>query len=203
MRSDALGLFRYYYQDNSQKRTLMLLHGTGGDERDLLPLVRGLETSWNFLGLRGNVIEAGMSRFFRRFSIDTFDEASIREESAKLEQFLQAWFEKHNDNCQEVAFLGYSNGGNMIVALALLYPQLVAKGVVLHGLMPMPMSGVDLSGSEFLISYGKNDMLIPPAESEKLIDTLEAMKARVEVVAHQGGHEIQQIEIEAICRFLE
>lgn len=203
MKPDALELFRYYYQDNSQKRTLMLLHGTGGDEKDLLPLVRGLETSWNFLGLRGNVIEAGMSRFFRRFSINTFDEASIREESAKLKQFLQAWIERHNNNCQEVAFLGYSNGGNMIVALALLYPHVVVKGVVLHGLIPMPVRGVDLSGSEFLISYGKNDMLIPAAESEQLIDTLEAMKARVEVVAHRGGHEIQQIEIEAICSFLE
>lgn len=203
MKPDALELFRYYYQDNGQKRTLILLHGMGGDEKDLLPLVKGLEERFNFLGLRGNVVEAGMSRFFARFSIDTFDEASIREEAIKLVQFLRAWVEKHNDHCQEVAYLGYSNGGNMIVALAMLYPELVSKAVVLHGLVPMELRAVDLFGREFLVSYGKNDMMIPARKSEKLIDTLEAMRAQVEVVVHQGGHEIQQIEVAAIRRFLE
>jgi predicted esterase len=203
MKSDALELFRHYYQDNGQQRTLILLHGTGGDEKDLLPIVDDLERKWNFLGLRGNVVEAGMNRFFRRFSVDKFDEASIREEATKLEQFLQAWIEKHKDNCQEVAYLGYSNGGNMIVALALLRPQLVAKAVVLHGLLPMEVNGVDLLGKAFLVSYGKNDMMIPAIESEKLIDRLEVMKAQVEVVAHQGGHEIRHGEVEAIQKFLE
>lgn len=203
MKPDALELFRHYYQDNTQKRTLILLHGTGGDEKDLLPLVKGLEQSWNFLGLRGNVVEAGMNRFFARFSIDTFDEESIQEEAIKLEQFLRAWVEKHKNDCQEVAYLGYSNGGNMIVALALMYPQLVTKAVVLHGLVPMAVREVDLSGSEFLVSCGQNDLMIPTLESQRLVTVLESMKAGVKEVVHEGGHEIQIEELEAIQSFLE
>lgn len=193
-------LFRFVYKDHGADKTLFLLHGTRADEHDLLPLAAGLEEAYNLVGLRGNVVEEGMRRFFARYSMHDFDEESIREEAGKLAEFVQLWQEEQGT--QEISWLGYSNGANMIGAFSMLYPQYVGRAVLLHPMVVIEPPVVDLSGSEFLVTYGKQDHLIPEVQSRELIAVLEARGAKVRVAAHEGGHEILGEEVERLERFL-
>ncbi len=90
-----LELFKHIYIDNKAPKTLFLLHGTGGDEHDLLPLVSELNSKYNFVGLRGNIDENGMRRFFRRFDFGKFDEQNIIEEALKLVKFIETWSKEY------------------------------------------------------------------------------------------------------------
>jgi phospholipase/carboxylesterase len=193
-------LFRFVYKDYGVDKTLFLLHGTGADEYDLLPLVAGLEETHNLVGLRGNVVEEGLRRFFARYSMNDFDEDSIREEAGKLAEFVQLWQIERGE--QEISWLGYSNGANMIGAFSMLYPKWVKRAVLLHPMMVLEPPEVDLSGAEFLVTYGKQDPLIPEVHSRELIAVLQERGAKVEVAAHEGGHEIVREEVERLERFL-
>lgn len=197
-----LDLFHYYYQDNQAPDTLFLLHGTGGDERDLLPIVNTLSERYNFVGIRGNISENGMPRFFRRFEMGVFDQESITEESEKLSSFLRAWQEEHAITPAQTAFLGYSNGANMILAMTFRFPELITKAVLLHSMLPIEPEKVNLGNKQFLVTLGENDQMIPAEEGRRVARTLMELGAEVKEVAHQGGHEIRALEIEAIEAFL-
>lgn len=194
--------FHHLHIDNHASKTLFLLHGTGADERDLLPLVQGLEQDYNFVGLLGNVREQGMPRFFARDEQGVFDQESIAGESKKLSEFIEAWSAEHSLKPSDVAFLGYSNGANMIAALALNYPHLVTQTVLLHPMLPFEPGQLDLSQQHHLISYGESDRMIPAAKTKALIATLQHLGAKVETIAHDGGHEIWPNEVEALQQFL-
>lgn len=196
-------LFEHVFIDNQVEQTLFLLHGTGGDERDLLPLTDGLGDRFNLVGLRGNVNERGMWRFFARSEPGVFDEESIRVEADKLQRFVSVWRREQGLGVEQTVFLGYSNGANMILALALLHPDALARAVVLHPMLPMDTGGdLDLSGMSFLVTYGERDRMIDPAEGRQVVKVLEEARAAVEVVSHAGGHEIRREEVEAVEVFL-
>jgi phospholipase/carboxylesterase len=199
----SLENFAYYFEDHGVKKTLFLLHGTGGDEKDLLPLVQSLEEKYNFVGLRGNVDEQGMLRFFRRVAPGVFDQENIQEEAKKLADFLEAWFEKYDLTPDDVAFVGYSNGANMILVMTFLFPKLIKKAVLLHSMLPLVGCTADLSGKSFLVTYGHKDQMILAKDSQKVVEVLQGSGAEVEVVEHLGGHEIRSNEIEALETFLE
>lgn len=186
--------FKFILIDNGVKKTLALLHGTGGDENDLLPLVKGLANEYNFLGIRGNVIQQGMNRYFIRNPDGSFDTESIREEVEKLAIFVR----EHPVD----AFVGYSNGANMILALAFSHPILVPSAVILHGMLPFVPKTIHLQGKRFLLTYGEADQMIPATETKEAIQTLKELGASVEVVTHTGGHELHHEEIEAMEKFL-
>ena len=194
--------FHHLHIDNQASKTLFLLHGTGADERDLLPLVQGLETTYNFVSFLGNVREHGMTRFFARDARGVFDQESIAIEAKKLARFIKAWNETHGIKPSETAFLGYSNGANMITALALKFPKLVTKAVLLHPMLPFEPKAMDLSHQQYFVSYGETDQMIPASEAKILITTLKALGAKVDVFHHQGGHEIWPEEVEALQDFL-
>lgn len=187
-------VFQNIFINNKANKTLALLHGTGGDENDLLPLVNGLSDHYNFLGIRGNVVQAGMNRFFLRNGDGSFDLENIREEAAQLREFLSVH--------PVEAYVGYSNGANMILALTFLYPALIDMAVILHGKVPFAPPAIKLAGKSFLLSYGENDQIISAAESTAAITTLQSLGARVTSVSHTGGHEIHANEIEAMEKFL-
>lgn len=200
--TNDLDLFHHLHINNNAGKTLFLLHGTGADERDLLPLVQGLETTYNFVSFLGNVREHGMARFFARDEKGVFDQESIAQESKKLSAFIRAWNDKHNLKPEDTAFLGYSNGANMITALTLKFPELVTKAVLLHPILPFEPKALDLSHQQYFVSYGEYDQMIPAAKAKTLIATLEKMGANVEVFHHEGGHEIWPEEVEALKEFL-
>lgn len=200
---EELGFFQYIYRDNKAPKTLVLFHGTGGSEKDLLPLVSTLKSEYNFLGLKGNVQENGMSRFFKRVAEGVFDEESIASETEKLVQFLTAWCSQNGLSWNELAYLGYSNGANMILATMLRYPEHQYKAVLLHSMLPFtPSPDTSLMGSSVLLSYGENDPLVGKDQSERLVSLLMDLGAVVEVVKHSGGHEVVTDEVKALHLFL-
>lgn len=200
---NALDLFEHVFIDNKAKNTLFLLHGTGGSEHDLLPLVKELSDQYNFVGIKGNISEHGMARFFERDELGVFNQDSISTETKKLSEFVAAWKSEHSITTESTAFLGYSNGATMIIAVTFYYPKLVKTAVALHPMLPFKPGSIDLKGTYFFVTYGEQDQLIPSTKTKELIDALQSKDASVEVVSHQGGHEIQSVEVEQLQRFLK
>ncbi|MCW5878680.1 MAG: alpha/beta hydrolase [Anaerolineales bacterium] len=198
----ALSYFTHVHVDNGRTRTLFLLHGTGGNERDLLPLVEPLAEQYNLVGLRGNVQEGGMPRFFARQAMGVFDQESIRVETEKLAAFLAAWNEKHGLNPEQAAFAGYSNGANMLLAALLRYPNLLRRAALLHCMLPFDPPQVDLSGGHYLVTHGLQDSMMPPGAAAAVIAALGAAGATVQEFSHPGGHELTHAEREALLNFL-
>lgn len=201
--STTLQNFQHVFINNNANRTLFLLHGTGGNENDLLPLVKPLEAQYNFVGLKGNVSENGLARFFVRNEMGIFDQDSIARESKKMEEFIVEWCDQHSQTIQNTAFLGYSNGATMILALTFLFPKIVHQAVLLHGMLPLEPGNIDLSGKLFLVTYGEKDQLIPVVKSKEVTPTLKKIGATVTVVTHSGGHELKREEVEAAHSFLQ
>ena len=199
----SLDHFLYRREDKGQPRTLFLLHGTGGDENDLLPLAEAVTDQYNLVGLRGNINENGMLRFFARRAPGVFDYESIEIESDKLAAFLESWYAERNLAPQSAAFVGYSNGANILLATLLRHPNVIRKVALLHAMLPFEVdNGPDLSGVEVLLTYGDKDELIPEAESQRVARLLQSRSAQVEVVSHYGGHELGQPEVDALREFL-
>lgn len=198
----SLSNFTYYYQDNAAPTTAVLLHGTGGDEHDLLPLAQSLRRSMNLLSLRGNVVEHGMHRFFRRTGPGVFDESSIRKEAQSIEQFVNTFVEQNRLQLDDLVWIGYSNGANMIAAVVLLYPHLVRQAVLLHPMVPLQVAAVDLRNTRVGITYGQRDRMILLGQTRALIELLERCGAAVDTFSHEGGHEIATSEVRWIDSFL-
>lgn len=197
-------LFNFTHVDTGADKTLFLLHGTGGSEHDLLPLMESLQGRYNLVGLRGNVLENGLRRFFVRTAMGVFDQVSIATETAKLAQFLQEWLLVTKQQANQLAFLGYSNGANMILATMLKYPELITNAVLWHGMLPSTApADWNLSGSKVLATYGEQDMMITADHSRQMIAALQTAGATVEVVSHAGGHELRREEVAATLRFLD
>ncbi len=201
MKKGDLTSFVYVELNPEAKQGLVVLHGTGGDERDLLPLIAGIEGRYRVMSLRGRVREYGMLRFFERLEPGAKVKESVERETAALAGFVKAWREDRRLE-ERLVWLGYSNGANMILAMTMLHPELVDRAVLLHGMMVIKGGDVDLDGKEFLVTSGEKDEWITKAESKKMVEYLRRHRARVEVVAHQGGHEIRGEEVEALSRFL-
>lgn len=196
-------LFDHIFINNHAKKTLFLLHGTGGDKKDLLPIVDPLKSRYNFVGIQGNILENGMARFFERKDLGVFDRQSIEQEAKKLKEFIQSWKKSHKLDTDQTAFLGYSNGANMILALVFLYPNQVSKAVLLHPMLPFVPENDNLTGKSLLVTYGETDQMIPLRVSKKLVDTLTNLKVNLQIVSHPGGHELRNVELESLIQFLE
>lgn len=200
----SLDHFAYTQRDLGQPRTLFLLHGTGGDEHDLLPLAEAVTDAYNLVGLRGNINENGMLRFFARSAPGVFDQASLRQESDKLAAFLESWYAEYNLAPRNAAFVGYSNGANMLLATLLLRPMLVRRAALLHAMWPFEAEdGPALEDLDILLTYGDRDQLIPKAESQRVARLLQSRGAEVEMIGHYGGHELGQPEVDALREFLQ
>jgi phospholipase/carboxylesterase len=191
--------FHYVYDDRKQEKTLFTLHGTGADEHDLMPLTEGLP--YNVVGLRGNVSEQGMLRFFMRFPDGSFDMESIEAETHKLNQFVKTWSETYQVPVEKMAFLGYSNGANMILATLFRYPEFISKAVLLHSMLPFHPKPMNFTGKQFLVTQGRQDQMIAFMEGQAVIKTLKDYGADVEAVVHEGGHEIRPEEMDAMRAF--
>lgn len=195
-----LDLFDFHFIDKHSNQTLILLHGTGADKYDLVPIGEKVASTYNLLSLSGNVFENGMRRFFARYALGVFDRESIRVEADNMACFIQSWHERYSN--QELVWLGYSNGATMIAALLFSNPVLIEKAVLLHPMLPYKPERLDLSGKQFLVSYGENDLMIPAQESLNVGKLLSLYKAIVQTVSHEGGHEVQMIELEKATAFL-
>ncbi len=200
--SKALSHFVHVFQNQGSAKTLFLLHGTGGSELDLIPLVENVQGLFNLVGLRGNISEGGMARFFIRKASGVFDQANIASESKKLAAFLTAWYEEHNTSADNAVFVGYSNGANMILATMLRHPAVINKAALMHPMMPFDPPAVDLAGKRFLVTHGLTDTMMPPGEADRVIAALQERGAQVSSFSHPGAHHLTYDEQTALLDFL-
>lgn len=189
-------LFNYYHQGNQASIDLYMFHGTGGDEFDLLPLIKNQE-DFNIISLRGNISENGMNRFFKRNDSGIFDQNNIKEETSKLHQFIIG----QSSNKSKIA-LGYSNGANFILSTIFYYPTIFTKVILLHPMLPFIPKPINLSNLSALVTFGNRDNLISPRQSRQVVKTLQSNKATVTIHETPSDHQINPTEIEQIHRFL-
>jgi len=178
--------------------TLLLLHGTGGTENDLLPLANIVAPDANVLSVRGNVLENGMPRFFRRLAEGIFDEEDLIFRTKELNEFLDEAAEKYEFDRENILAIGYSNGANIAASLLFHYENSL-KGAMLHHPM-VPRRGIELpnlSGTSVFIAAGTNDPICPPEESEDLAQLLKNAGAKVEVHWENQGHQLTVTEVHA------
>jgi len=187
---------------DSKKPTLLLLHGTGGNELDLLPLAERIDGEASVLSVRGNILENGMPRFFKRLAEGVFDEEDLIFRTKELNEFLDEAAEKYEFDRDNILAIGYSNGANIAASLLFHY-QHALKGAILHHLM-VPRRGVDLpdlSGKSVFIAAGENDPICSPTESLELKSLLEKANATVELHWENRGHQLTSEEIDAASRW--
>ncbi|MDF2960749.1 MAG: alpha/beta hydrolase [Paenibacillus sp.] len=180
------------------KPTLVMFHGTGGTERDLLPLAKRISPESSVLSLRGNVLENGMPRFFRRLSEGVFDEEDLIFRTEEVKQFLDEAAVQYGFDRRNLVAVGYSNGANIAGSL-LFHHQDVLTGAVLHHPM-VPRRGIqlpDLSGTPIFIGAGTNDPICSPAETEELQKLFNGAGASVTVQWERFGHQLTSTEADA------
>jgi phospholipase/carboxylesterase len=175
-------------------RALLLLHGTGGDENDLIPLGRMIAPAAPLLSPRGKVLENGMPRFFRRFAEGRFDEDDLRHRAQELADFIDQARARYA--IAPPIALGYSNGANIAAALLLLRPQALAGGILLRATLPLSQTPrVELTGKPVLIVSGAMDSMMSPQGAARLAARLQQDGADVEHRTLPSGHELSQADV--------
>ena len=183
--------------------TLLLLHGTGGDERDLLPLGRELWPGAALLGVRGKVLENGMPRFFRRFAEGVFDVEDLKARTEELAQFIDAASLRYEFSKKTLIAVGYSNGANIAASLILLHPHYLAAAVLFRVMVPfVPDLIRDFSHLSVFIGAGRLDPIVPSGQVEELADIFGSGGADVTVSWRQGGHELGEDDVRAAKTWL-
>lgn len=193
--------FNYVFQPG-EGATLLLLHGTGGNEHDLLPLGRAIAPGAAILSPRGKVLEHGAPRYFRRLAEGVFDMEDLHFRTAELARFIDSARRKHAVSELPLVAVGFSNGANIAGSLLLSHPGLLAGAIQLRPMTPFePDEPVDLSGTRVLISAGTLDPLVPVVETERWVGILRDAGAEVELHWHQGGHGLAQDDLEIARRW--
>jgi len=170
---------------------LLLLHGTGGNEHDLLPLRDRLSPGAAVLSVRGTVLENGMPRFFRRISEGVFDEEDIRRRADELAEFVTTASAAYGIAGGSLVAVGFSNGANIASALLLQHPGLVGAAVLLSAMVPFSdPPAADLTGTVVVISNGDQDPMITSDTTRQLATQLRDRRADVVELPHPGGHQI-------------
>jgi phospholipase/carboxylesterase len=183
-------------ESNTAARVLLLLHGTGGDENDLIPIGRDLDPAAALLSLRGNVLENGMPRFFRRLAEGVFDEEDVVRRANELADFIPTAAAKYEFDPATLTALGYSNGANIAAATMLLRPGVIRSAVLLRAMVPLsPATAPDLAGTRVLICSGKRDAIVPVENAQRLAAMLREAGADVTHRFAEGGHQLVFDEI--------
>ena len=177
--------------------TLLLLHGTGGDENDLLPLAARLSPRSPLLSPRGSVLEHGMPRFFRRLAEGVFDEEDLKRRTHELADWIGAAAAHYGIDPGRMIAVGYSNGANIAASALLLRPGTLAGAVLLRAMVPLePEERPDLAGVPVFLAAGRRDPIVPADNVERLAALLRAAGADVTLAWQPVGHQLTSSEIE-------
>ena len=189
--------FIYRFIPRKGERTLLLLHGTGGNEADLLPLGFAIAPDASLLSPRGRVLENGAPRFFRRLAEGVFDEKDVVERAHELAEFVSAAAQKHHFDLNTLITVGYSNGANIASAMMLLGALKAGGAILFRPMVPLshpPQYRLDDCG--ILISGGRFDPIATPDQVNALASLLRERKAAVEVRMQESGHELTEQDVE-------
>jgi len=187
---------RFVPSPGGSNLTLLLLHGTGGDENDLIQIGRELAPKAALLSLRGRVLENGMPRFFRRFSEGVFDINDLTDQTHALVRFILESSRAYGFRADGVVAVGYSNGANIAGSTLILHPEALAGAILVRPMVPfMPEVMPDLSRKPILILAGGRDGIVPKSETERLEALLKGAGAAVVVQWADATHGITRSEV--------
>lgn len=180
------------------KPTFLVLHGTGGNENDLLPIASHIDPDASILSVRGNVSENGMPRFFKRLSEGVFDMEDLKFRTEELNNFISEAAEEHGFDRTNVIAIGYSNGANIAGNLLFQYRDALKGAILHHPMVPDRKAELpDLTGIPVFIAAGTNDPICPAEESTDLEKLLKDAGASVELHWENFGHQLTTPEVEA------
>jgi predicted esterase len=196
--TDITPPFIHRFVPGTSLLTLLLLHGTGGDENALIGMAKELAPGAALLSPRGNVLEGTMPRFFRRIREGVFDEEDLKFRANELADFVEAAAQKYGFDPARLVALGYSNGAVTASGLLLLRPQTLAGAVLFRPMVPLvPDAPPDLSGVRVFVAAGEQDNIAPPENAEALVKLLSDAGAQVTLRWQTAGHKLAQAELEA------
>jgi phospholipase/carboxylesterase len=182
---------------------LLLLHGTGGNENDLLPLGRQLAPGSALLSPRGDVSERGMPRFFRRFAEGVFDLEDVAKRTLALADFIGAAAAQYGFEPSKLTALGYSNGANIAASLFLLRPESLAGAVLLRPMVVLEPENIpDLRGKRLLLLSGRHDPIVPVDHPERLAAQFRTAGADVTLHWLDTGHQLTEADLRLAGAFL-
>ena len=185
------------------KVTLLLLHGTGANEEDLIPLGRELLPGAALLSPRGRVLEHGMPRFFRRLEEGVFDLEDLKLQTDSLAEFVVSASQKYKVSDYQIVAVGYSNGANIAGSLLLTHPHLLAGAVLFRPMIPFrPRTPPDLKDIPILLAAARRDQIVPSEQTSELARIFTIAGARVTTHWHPGGHELGTDDVAAAKRWL-
>jgi predicted esterase len=195
--------FIHDFVPGSSSRTLLLLHGTGGNERDLIPLGRELDPNAVLLSPRGKVLENGMPRFFRRLAEGVFDLEDLKYRTNELADFVTAAGEHYGFTSDNVVAVGYSNGANIAASMLLLRPEIMHRAILFRAMVPLiPDTLPDLSSVHVWIGAGDQDPIVPASETKRLVELLRRAGADVTIRFAKAGHGLTNDDLEAARHWL-
>src|SRR6266576_1159697 len=181
--------FIHEFVPGTSNRTLLLLHGTGGNERDLIPLGRELDPTAALLSPRGKVLENGITRFYRRLAEGVFDLEDLKKRTYELADFVAAAAQHYGFAADKVVAVGYSNGANIAASLLLLRPEVLSAAVLFRAMVPLiPDTLPNLSSMRVWIGAGTGDPIIPTPESNRLAELLHSAGADIAIRFARAGH---------------
>ncbi|RED56644.1 alpha/beta hydrolase [Cohnella phaseoli] len=192
----------YRQGSDTSAPTLLLLHGTGGTEQDLLPLAERISQGSSILSVRGNVLENGMPRFFRRLAEGVFDMEDLEFRTKELHAFLDQAAGEYGFARNNVVAVGYSNGANIAGSLLFYYANSLRGAILHHPMVPRrDLQLPDLAGVPVFIGAGENDPICTPQETGELQALLTGAGAEVALHWEQFGHRLTATEADAAAQW--
>jgi phospholipase/carboxylesterase len=196
--TDDIGFIHRFVpaEDKTSAETLVVLHGTGGDEGDLIGIGQAIAPGAAILSPRGNVLENGAPRFFKRLAEGVFDPKEVHSRGEELSRFIRAAISRYGLNPERVFALGYSNGANIASTVMFIDPELLRGAIMFRPMMVFePNERPDLSTAGVFISAGRMDPIVPVKSVERLVELFEASRAEVTLKWQLAGHNLLPSEI--------
>jgi phospholipase/carboxylesterase len=203
--TDDIGFIHRFVpaEDKTSAETLVVLHGTGGDENDLIGIGQATAPGAAILSPRGNVLENGAPRFFRRLAEGVFDPKEVHSRGDELSRFIRAAISRYGLNPERVFALGYSNGANIASTVMFIDPELLRGAIMFRPMMVFePDERPDLSTAGVFISAGRMDPIVPVKSVERLVELFEASRAEVTLKWQLAGHNLLPSEIRDATNWL-
>ncbi len=196
--------FLHEFVPGHSNRTLLLLHGTGGSERDLIPLGRELDPDASLLSPRGKILENGMPRFFRRLAEGVFDLEDLKTRTHELADFVTASVRHYKLAANHIVGVGYSNGANIAASMLLLRPEIMRAAILFRAMVPLiPDKLPDLSSVRVWIGAGDQDPIIPASETKRLAELLRSAGADITIRFAKAAHGLTSDDVTTARDWLE
>lgn len=195
----------YKSSGNPEAMTLLLLHGTGGNEHDLIPLANYFGSDINILSLRGNISENGMPRFFKRLAMGVFDEEDLEFRTHEMVTFIKELAEKEKFDATKIIALGYSNGANIAGATLFLHPNFLAGAILFRPMLPFHHQEIQFNFSKtpIFLSSGNEDTMVSAAEIENYVEALNFAGFDVTNFTINTGHNLSQLDLDLAVEWFQ